>query len=52
MGAGGKYALAKLKMFHVVKVLMMDLDITEEKTRNKMQSIPNLSDNFGGKAAN
>lgn len=52
VGAGGKYALAKLKMFHVVKVLMMDLYITEEKTRNKMQSIPNLSDNFGWKAAN
>lgn len=46
-GNRGEICPGKLKMFHVVKGLMMDLDITEEKTRNKMQSIPNLSDNFG-----
>lgn len=47
VGAWKKNALVKLKMFLVVKAIMIDLGIIEEKTKNEMQSIPTFFDNFG-----
>lgn len=35
-----KNALVKLKMFPVVKAIIMDLDIIEEKAKTKIQCMP------------
>lgn len=35
-----KNALVKLKMFPVVKTIIMDLDIIEEKAKTKIQCMP------------